>query len=42
MEQYKGKSIFQRIAVGRIWFYAKEEQVVKRHRIEDAAAEWKR
>lgn len=39
MEQYAGKTIFQKIAIGRIWFYAKEEQSVKRSRIEDTAAE---
>ena len=35
MEQYKGRAIVQKIAAGRIWFYTKEEQSVKRYRVED-------
>lgn len=32
----------QKIAAGRIWFYTKEEQSVKRYRVEDTEKEWKR
>ena len=42
MEQYKGRAIVQKIAAGRIWFYTKEEQSVKRYRVEDTEKEWKR
>ena len=30
------------VAIGRIWFYTKEEQSVKRYRVEDTEKEWKR
>ena len=35
MEKYTGKSIFKGIAIGRILFYAKNQQRVKRKKIED-------
>lgn len=42
MEQYKGKSIFQSVAIGRIYFYSKDEQRVKRYKTADSQAEWER
>lgn len=39
MEQLKGKSIFKGTAVGRILFYSKNQQQVKREKIEDADSE---
>lgn len=42
MEQYTGKSIFKKIAIGRVFFYEKNEYQVKREKIEDAEAEIKR
>lgn len=42
MERYEGRAIFQRVAIGRIWYYAKEEQSIKRCRISDPQAEWQR
>lgn len=42
MEQYNGKSIFKGTAIGRILFYSKGQQQVKREKIEDAEAEIKR
>lgn len=42
MEQYQGRIIVQRIAIGRIWFYTKEEQSVKRYKVEDTEKEWDR
>lgn len=39
MEQFKGKSIFNGIAIGRILFYSKNQQQVKREKIEDAKQE---
>ena len=39
MEVYTGKSIYKGIAIGRILFYQKGEQSVKRTRIEDTASE---
>lgn len=39
MEQYIGKSIFKGIAIGRIHYYSKMEQQVKRNKIEDTQAE---
>ena len=35
MEKYTGKSIFKGIAIGKILFYQKGEQPVKRVKIED-------
>ena len=37
MEKYTGKSIFKGIAIGKILFYQKGEQPVKRVKIEDTA-----
>ena len=37
MEKYTGKSIFKGIAIGKILFYQKGEQPVKRMKIEDTA-----
>lgn len=39
MEKFQGKSIFGGVAIGRIFFFAKSEQQVKRERIEDTEAE---
>ena len=39
MEVYTGKSIYKGIAIGRILFYQKGEQSVKRTKIEDTASE---
>ena len=42
MEQLKGKSIFNGIAIGRILFYSKNQQQVKRNKVDDVEAELKR
>jgi len=42
MEQFKGKSIFNGIAIGKILFYAKNQQQVKREKIEDVRQEMAR
>ena len=42
MEQYQGRIIVQKIAIGRIWFYTKEEQSVKRYKVKDTEKEWDR
>lgn len=42
MEKVTGKSIFKGIAIGKILFYHKGEQSVKRSRVEDTASEVKR
>ncbi len=42
MEKATGKSIFKGIAIGRILFYQKGEQQVKRVKVEDTEAELKR
>lgn len=42
MKSYTGKSILKGIAMGKILFYLKDEQSVKRVKIEDAEAEVKR
>ncbi len=42
MEKATGKSIFKGIAIGRVLFYKKGEQQVKRVRVEDVEAELKR
>ncbi|MCD7761963.1 MAG: phosphoenolpyruvate--protein phosphotransferase [Lachnospiraceae bacterium] len=39
MEQYQGKTIFNKIAIGKVFFYQKKETQVKRRHIEDAEAE---
>lgn len=39
MNTYKGKSIFKGIAIGKVYFYTKNEQNVKRTKIDDANAE---
>ena len=39
MEQFKGKSIFKGIAIGRILFYSKNQQPVKREKVENAEQE---
>ncbi len=39
MEQFNGKSIFKGIAIGKILFYSKKQQQVKREKIEDNEAE---
>lgn len=42
MEKYTGKSIFKGISIGKILFYQKGEQPVKRVKIEDTAEQIKR
>lgn len=42
MEQYVAKTIFSGIAIGRIKFYEKDQQIVKRVKIEDTAFEIER
>jgi len=42
MQTYKGKSVFGGIAIGKISVYKKDEQLVKRVRIEDADTEIER
>ena len=42
MQTYKGKSVFGGIAIGKISVYKKDEQLVKRVKIEDADAEMAR
>ncbi|MGN0438473.1 MAG: phosphoenolpyruvate--protein phosphotransferase [Lachnospiraceae bacterium] len=39
MEQFTGKSIFKGTAIGKILFYSKNQQQVKREKIDDADAE---
>lgn len=39
MEQFTGKSIFKGTAIGRILFYSKNQQQVKRAKVEDVEAE---
>ena len=39
MVTYVGKSILKGIAVGRLLFYAKEEQMVQRRSVDDVEAE---
>ena len=42
MEKYTGKSIFKGIAIGRILFYSKNQQQVKRTKVENVDAEIER
>ena len=42
MEVYQGKSIFKGIAIGKLFFYQKGEQSVKREKIQDTATEIQR
>ncbi|MDY5113670.1 MAG: phosphoenolpyruvate-utilizing N-terminal domain-containing protein, partial [Bilifractor sp.] len=42
MEKFEGKAIFKGVAIGRIMFYGKKENIVKRFKIEDTAAEIER
>ena len=42
MQIYKGKSVFGGIAIGKISVYKKDEQLVKRVKVEDADAEMER
>ena len=39
MEKFSGKAIFKGTAIGKILFYSKNEQQVKREKIDDADAE---
>ena len=39
MEKFAGKSIFRKVAIGKIFFYEKNTAVVKRTKIEDAKTE---
>ena len=42
MEQFSGKSIFNGTAIGRIFFYSKDEQKVRYEKIENVDAEVER
>ncbi|MCD7866352.1 MAG: phosphoenolpyruvate--protein phosphotransferase [Clostridiales bacterium] len=42
MEQYTGKSIFKKIAIGKVYLYQKKENSVRREHVEDAEQEIKR
>ena len=42
MVVYEGKAVFEGIAIGKISVYAKNEQSVKRVKVEDTAAEIER
>lgn len=42
MEKYSGKSIFRKVAIGRIFFYEKNTAVVKRTKVDDPKAEMER
>ncbi|MCU6748758.1 MULTISPECIES: phosphoenolpyruvate--protein phosphotransferase [Lachnospiraceae] len=42
MEQYTGKSIFKKMAIGKIFYYEKNQTAVKREKVEDVEAEVKR
>jgi phosphotransferase system enzyme I (PtsI) len=42
MKSYKGKSIYNGVAIGKIYFYSKGEQVVKREKVENSDEEVKR
>lgn len=42
MKTYQGTSILKGIAIGKIRYYSKEEQIVQRKSVEDSEAEWKR
>jgi phosphotransferase system enzyme I (PtsI) len=42
MEQFTGKSIFKGIAIGRVLFYSKDQQQVKREKVEDVEQEVQR
>ena len=39
MEKHLGKSIFQGVAIGKILFYGKKEEIIKRYKVADAEAE---
>ena len=39
MEQYNGKRVFGGIAIGRLYVYSREDQQVKRERVEDSQRE---
>ena len=39
MEQFTGKSIFKGIAIGKVLFYSKNQQMVKREKVDDVEAE---
>ncbi len=42
MEKFEGKAIFKGVAIGRIMYYGKKENIVKRFKIDDTAAEIER
>lgn len=42
MEKYAGKSIFRKVAIGKVFFYEKNTAVVKRTKIDDPKAELER
>ena len=39
MEQFNGKSIFKKVAIGKIFYYEKSQAEVKRHKVEDVQSE---
>ena len=39
---YEGKAVFEGIAIGKIYVYTKQEQAVKRYKIDDVEEEKKR
>ncbi len=42
MEKFNGKVIFKGVAIGKVHFYGKKEETVKRYKVEDTAAEFAR
>ena len=39
MEQFNGKSIFKKVAIGKLFYYEKSQAEVKRHKVEDTQGE---
>lgn len=42
MKKFNGKVIFKGVAIGKVHFYGKKEETVKRYKVEDTAAEFAR
>ena len=42
MKEYRGKSVFGGVSIGKIMFYKRNEKVIKRTHVDDVDAEWKR
>lgn len=42
MQEYKGKSVYKGIAIGKIAVFRKTRSIVRKRQIENAAAEWER